>query len=161
MQFLILFTALKWLRRQTRPQGPCCVVQDVDFMEILGQMGCVLFATKSIFSDSRIVVESAQWVRVCGLVLLFCGGFFFTSCEIEHIEDDEESQNIFQENFWKLCTKPVNIKENTTLNYSKEENMFLCNVFWSAWHSAVTCFPTWPPLLAYSYTISVFWLLTV
>lgn len=46
-----------WLRRLTRPQGPCCVVQDVAFMGILGQMECVLFATKNIFRDSRIVAE--------------------------------------------------------------------------------------------------------
>lgn len=46
-----------WLRRLTRPQGPCCVVQDVAFMGILGQMECVLFATKSIFRGSRIVAE--------------------------------------------------------------------------------------------------------
>lgn len=47
----------KWLRRQTRPQGPCCVAQDVGFMEILGQMACVQFATKNIFKGSRIVAE--------------------------------------------------------------------------------------------------------
>lgn len=47
----------KWLRRLTRPQGPCCVVQDVAFMGILGQMECVLFATKNIFRGSRIVAE--------------------------------------------------------------------------------------------------------
>lgn len=54
-------------------------------MEILGQMGCVLFATKNIFSDSKIVVESAQWVRAWGVV-----GGFFLSFEIKYTEDYKE-----------------------------------------------------------------------
>lgn len=55
--FCFLCSRKIWLRRLTRPQGLCCVVQDVAFMEILGQMECVLFATKSIFRGSRTVAE--------------------------------------------------------------------------------------------------------
>lgn len=60
-----IYSPEKWLRRQTRPQGPCCVAQDVAFMEILGQMACVQFATKNIFNGSRIVAEWAPWVSFC------------------------------------------------------------------------------------------------
>jgi len=126
MQFLLLFTASRWLRRQTRPQGLCCVVQDVDFMEILGQMGCVLFATKNIFNDSRTVAGSVQWVRVYN-ISVFLVLFYF---ELK-TGDEEESHNTFWENFWKLYTEIMNFKEYTSSKHSKNRNVFLCNMLWS------------------------------
>jgi len=63
-------------------------------MEILGQMGCVLFATKNIFNDSRTVAGSVQWVRVYN-ISVFLVLFYF---ELK-TGDEEESHNTFWENF--------------------------------------------------------------
>lgn len=64
-------------------------------MEILGQTGCVLFATKNIFNGSRTVAESVQWVRVYN-ISVFLVLFYF---ELKHKTDEEESHNMFWENF--------------------------------------------------------------